>query len=229
MQSVLKTLLALALAIGSLALDARAQGAPAAAPAARVPAGPKPTVAFLGLDDEADPMVAKAITDAIRRRLDADSALLSAPDERIALVFGKGLLRKPEAGPADVLNLARVVGARYYAFGKLERIGVTSKRVIWMPWSVKVQWDQAVSLRVIDSAQGEVVFDGRVDAAVPEKALFTGPEENWNRMAPLDREKRMRIMATAVSEVSAKAISKAVQDRSPPAAPTADPAAAPPG
>lgn len=226
MQTVLKTLLALAIAIGTLALDAGAQTDPASAPVA---ADPKPTVAFLGLDDEADPMVAKAITDAIRRQLDADSALLSTPDERIALVFGKGLLRKPEAGPADVVNLARVVGARFYAFGKLERISVTSKRVLWMPWSVKVQWDQAVRLRVIDSAQGAVVFDSRVDAAVPEKALFMGPEENWSRMAPLEREKRMRIMAAAVSEVSAKAISKAVQERSAPVAPTADPSAPPPG
>ena len=36
-------------------------------------------------------------------------------------------------------------------------------------------------------------------------------------------------LAEAVSEVSAKAVSKAVQDRSAPAASAADPAAAPPG
>ena len=221
MNSVPNTLLSLVLAFASLAI---AQTDPAAAPAA----GPKPTVAFLGLDDEADPMVAKAITDAIRRQLDADPALLSTPDERIALAFGKGLLRKPEAGPADVVNLARVVGARYYAFGKLERIGVTSKRTWWMPWSVKVQWEQAVRLRVIDSAQGEVVFDDRVDAAVPEKAWFIGPEEDWNRTPPLEREKRMRIMAAAVAEICAKAASKAVLEKSAPAAaPVADAPATP--
>lgn len=217
MPFLLKTLLALALALGFLALDARAQADPAAAPAASAPVSTesiaRPTVAFLGLDDAADPTAGKAIGEAIRRELAADTSVRSIPEERIELAFGKGILRNSQAGPSDAANLARVVGARYYGFGRLERISVGSKRVWWKPWSVKVQWDQAMRLRVIDSAKGEVVFNDRVSAVVTEKAFFTGPEENWSRMSPLDREKHLRVMAGAVSEVSARAISKAVKDR----------------
>lgn len=230
MPSLLKTLLALMLAIGFLALDARAQD-PAADPAAApVAAAPRPTLAFLGLDADSDPLAAKTISGSIRRELELDSALQSFPESRIEPAFGKGLLPKPAAGPADVYPLSRVVGARYYAFGRLERISVTSKRTWWMPWSIKVQWEQGVTLRVIDSASGEPIFDGRVDAAVPEKAFLTGPEKEWGRMAPLEREKRLRIMAAAVSGLSAKAVAKAVKDKAAPVDASAnDAAAAPPG
>ena len=51
-------------------------------------------------------------------------------------------------------------------------------------------------LHLVDGKKGEVVFDGMVDATIPETALL-GPEEDWGKIPPLEREARLRVMASA--------------------------------
>ncbi|HKP94279.1 MAG TPA: hypothetical protein VJ385_00860 [Fibrobacteria bacterium] len=193
----MKTPLAIFLGLGFLALDLHA----------------KPSVAFLGLSRESDPQVSEAISRRIQWELGADTALFAYPREEIALLFAKGVLLEPEAGPMDMPKLSKGLGAQYYAFGALEPIGVQSKRSRWLPWRIKVKWSQALRLRVLDGSNGTVVFDGLVTAEVPEKALFSAPDGNLRAMSPLERETWLRTLGTAVSVESAKALAKVLKEK----------------
>jgi hypothetical protein len=218
MKSIVKTLLAISLGLGFLILDARAQSAaqPARASAA------KPTVAFLGLSRESDPQLSESVTKRIQWELSADTALFTFSNEDVAMLYAKGVLREPQAGPMDMPRLSQGLGAQYYAFGKLEPIAVESKRGRWTPWSIKVKWTQGLRLRVLDGSNGNVVYDGLVTAEVPENALFTAPDGNLGRMAPLERETYLRTMSAAVSVESARMVAKVLKEKAAGAAGSAE-------
>jgi hypothetical protein len=208
-------MLAILLGLGFLALQSRAQA----------PAGTKKAaVAFLGLTDASDPQISAAIAMRIRGELGADPTLISIPGEEIDKLFSQGILRGPDLRPDDPQALRREVGDAYLAYGSLERITVDSKRTWWKPWSVKNTWTQGMRLHVVDGVKGSVVFDSLVAAAVHEPGFIFTPEEDWGKVPPLEREKRMRIMAEAVSVEAAKALARAVKGHAAPASP---PAAAP--
>jgi hypothetical protein len=210
MGSIMKTLLALALGSGLLVLDLHA----------------RPTIAFLGLSRDSDPRVSGDIARRIQWELGADTGLAAFSAEEVAALFAKGVLSGPEAAPADMPKLAKGLGAQYYAFGKLEAAAVTSKRIIWKPWSLKVKWTQGLRLRVLDGSNGQVVFDALVTCEVPEKALFSAPHADLGRLSPLERESRLRIMSTAVSLESAKALAKVIKEKAAGGEKAADPAGA---
>ncbi len=197
MQSLTKTLLAIALGLGFQALDLHA----------------KPTVAFLGLSADSDPQVSGEITRRIQWDLTADTALSAISAEDVAMLFGKGILREPEASAADLPKLAKGLGAQYYAFGKLEPIAVESKRGKWTPWSIKVKWTQGLKLRILDGSNGKVVFDGLVQGELPKQALFMGPDGEWGKMSPLERDGWLKTMAALVSTESAKTVSKVITEK----------------
>jgi hypothetical protein len=219
---ILKSLLSILLALGFLALDARAQAEGAST---KVEAAPKKaSIAFLGMAEGSDPLVSEAIVKRIRIEIGNDSGLISVAGEDVARLYAKGILRDPETRPEDAAALRREIGEAFLAYGKLERITVASRRKWWKPWAVKNTWTQGMRLHVVDGPRGQVVFDAVVAAAVPEAEFLFSPEEDWGKVAPLEREKRMRIMAEAVSVEAAKALAKAVKDRANPPAP-AEPAA----
>jgi hypothetical protein len=197
MQTLFKTLLAVALGFGFLVLDLHA----------------KPTVAFLGVSPESDPQLSGAVAKQIQFELGADTGLSVFSAGDVSMLYAKGLLQEPEAVPADMPRLAKGLGAQYYAFGKLEPVALQSKRIIWMPWSLKVKWSQGLRLRVLDGSNGQVVFDGLVKGEIPEKAFMTAPEGKLDAMSPLERDARIRKMAAAVSIESAKALAKVVKDK----------------
>lgn len=202
MRGLFKTLLALALGLGFMVLDLHA----------------KPTVAFLGVSRDSDPLLNGEVTKRIQWELAADTGVTSLSAEEISVVFAKGLLREPEAVPADLPKLSKELGARYYAFGRLESVAVKSKRVIWMPWSLKLKWSQGLRLRILDGSDGSLVFDGLVTAEVPEKGFMTPPEADMGKLSPMDREARTRKMAMAVAVESAKTIAKVLAEKSAPVA-----------
>ncbi len=197
MRSILKTLLAVVLGLGVPVLDSHA----------------KPTVAFLGLSRESDPRYSEAITRRIQLELGADTSLFSFSREAIGMLFAKGLLQDPEADPQDMLKLSGVLGAQYYAFGSLEPVAMESKRARWKPWSIKVKWTQGMRLRILDGANGNVVYDGLVKAEIPEDAYFTAPDAKFGPMAPLERDNYLRTMSVAISVESAKAVAKALKEK----------------
>ncbi|MEO6096267.1 MAG: hypothetical protein ABIW76_11405 [Fibrobacteria bacterium] len=212
MQSLFKTLLALALGLGFLALDLHA----------------KPTVAFLGISRDSDPLLRGDLGKRIQWELGTDTGVTSFSAEEISVVFSKGLLKEPEAVPADMPKLAKGLGAQYYAFGRLEPVAVKSKRVIWMPWSLKLKWSQGLRLRILDGSNGNLVFDGLVTAEVPESGFLMPPEADMNKLSPMERDTRTRKMAMAVAVESAKMIAKTLKEKAAPgAAGTAGAEAAP--
>lgn len=197
MQSVFKTLLALALGIGFLALETRA----------------KTTVAFLGIDPDTDPRFGKALSILIHQELAVDTALVSLPPKVVAGFLAKGELVLMETGPADIAKLKQGLDAGFYALGWLEPLTVANKRVWWMPWSVRTNWSQELRLRVLDGNTGEVVYDGRVPIQIPEKHFLSGPEGNHSRQGALERDTRYRRMLPLLSSETAKAVSKVVGER----------------
>lgn len=205
MKSLLKSVLAILLGLGFLALQSRAQA----------PAAKKTAVAFLGLTESSDPQISSAIAAHIRGALGADSGITAVPGEEIDKLFAKGILRGPDVRPEDPQALRREVGDAYLAYGSLERIGVSSKRTWWKPWAVKNTWTQGMRLHVVDGSKGAVVLDSLVIAAVHEPGFVFTPEEDWGKVPPLEREKRMRIMADAVSIEAAKVLAKALKTRAP--------------
>lgn len=209
MRSVAKTLLALGLALGFLALETRA----------------KTTVAFLGIDPDTDPLFGRALTGLIRQDLAADTALASLPSRSVEEFQRKAGIAGSDAGPADIPLLKRGLEARYYAFGRLQELTVENKRVWWMPWSVRTKWTRTLRLRVVDGGTGETVFDGVVPAEIPEKNFLKGPDKDLTGKGASERDSRYRRMLPFLSSETAKALSKVVSEKS--AAPGAQSEAAP--
>ncbi len=200
MKSILKSVLAILLGLGFLALQSRAQA----------PAAPKKAaIAFLGLTEASDPQISETIAKRIRTRLGADSSLNAIPGEEIEKLLAKGILRGPGLRPGDTAALRREVGDVYLASGGLERVAVASKRIWWKPWSMKNTWTQGMRLHVEDGSKGRVVLDSLVIATVREPGFILAPEGDLGRLPPLEREKRMRLMAEAVSIEAAKSLAKA--------------------
>lgn len=206
----MKTILALALALGFLALDTRA----------------KTPVAFLGIDPDTDPLFGRALANLIHQDLAADTALASLPAKAVDEFMRKASLERPEAGPADIARLKLGLEARYYAFGRLEALTVENKRVWWMPWSIRTKWTRTVRLRVLDGATGETVFDGLVPTVIPEKHFLKGPDADMGRKSALERDRRYRGMLPFLSSETAKAFAKVIADKA--AAPAQGAAAAAP-
>lgn len=211
MRSLAKTLLALALGLGFLALEVRA----------------KTSVAFLGIDPGTDPLFGRALSALIHQDLAADTGLASLPPRAVEAFMAKAAFRGPVAHPADVGSLRQGLEARYYAYARLEALAVENKRVWWMPWSVRTKWSRALRLRVLDGVTGDVVFDAQVPAEIPEKHFLKGPEADLSRKGALERDARHRRMLPFLSSETAKALSKAVAGSAPAEAASApSPAAA---
>lgn len=197
MQSVFKTLLALALGLGFLALETHA----------------KTTVAFLGIDPDTDPRFGKALSVLIHQELAADTGLVSLPPRVIDDFLAKRELVLMEAGPADIAKLKLGLDAGFYAIGWLEPLAVANKRVWWMPWSVRTNWSQDLRLRVLDGKTGDIVYDAKVPIRIPEKHFLSGPDGNHSRLGALERDSRYRRMLPLLSSETAKAVSKVIGER----------------
>jgi hypothetical protein len=211
MRSLAKTLLALALGLGFLALEVRA----------------KTSVAFLGIDPDTDPLFGRALSSLIHQELAADTALASLPPKAVADFLVKASIDNPVAHPTDVARLKPGLEARYYAYGRLEALNVENKRVWWMPWSVRTKWSRALRLRVLDGSTGDVVFDAQVPAVIPEQHFISGPDGNHSRISALERDSRYRRMLPFLSSETAKALAKAIMENGQaPAAGTEDAAGA---
>jgi hypothetical protein len=196
MQTVLKALLAILLALGCLVLDAKA----------------KPSVAFLGLGQDADPLFHEELTQRIQRDLSADTGVFNLPASEIAPLFSRGILTVPEVGPFDLPRLSSL-GAQYYAFGWLEPLAVETARKWTKFWDVKVRWTQGLRLRVVEAATGMIVFDGVVPAEIAEKSFVWGPEKPGSRMSPTDRDRCYRRMLPVLSSECARTLAKVVTER----------------
>ena len=103
MQTVLKTLLAITLGFGFLALEAYA----------------KPSLAFLGFNRESDPLIRENLSSRIQFELAADSGLTAISQSEVAALFAKGILTESDITPLDMPRLGKELGAQYYAFGRL--------------------------------------------------------------------------------------------------------------
>jgi hypothetical protein len=202
MRSVAKTLLALALAMGFLALDAKAQ------------TKTKATVAFLGIDPATDPLFGRALSGLIHQDLAADTGLASLPAKAVDDFLRKASFDRPEAGPGDIARLKLGLEAKYYAFGRLQELVVENKRVWWMPWTVKTKWTRTLRMRVVDGGTGETVFDGVVPAEIPEKHFMKGPKADFSRQGAVERDHKYRRMLPFLSAEAAKALSRIVAEKS---------------
>lgn len=175
----------------------------------------RPVLAFLGMGESTDPLIRRELAERIHWELAADTGISTVSREEVALLFAKGLLRGPAAVPADMPGLSREIRAGFYAFGDLQPMTVSSKRVWWKPWSLKVLRAQGLRLRVLEADSGKVVFDGIVTAEFPETALFTAPEADMGRLPPMEREGFLRKAVAALSRESAKALSRAIKGKAP--------------
>jgi hypothetical protein len=199
MQTVLKALLGIFLALGFLILDAKA-------------ASQRPKLAFLGLGADSDPLFHDELTRRIRRDLSADTALSSLPASEIARLTAIGAPTGPEISSFDLPALAPL-GAQYYAFGWLEPVDLQVKRKWLKPWDVNIRWSQGLRLRVIDAETGLPVFDGVVPAEIAEKGFILAPDAPSSRMSPLDRDRCLRRMLPVLSSECAKTLSKVIKER----------------
>lgn len=193
----MKTLLAVALALGFLALESKA----------------KTSVAFLGIDPDTDPLFSRALSTLIYQELEADTSLASRSRQAVGEFLAKAALERPDAGPRELPRLKQHLEASYYAYGRLEDLTVANKRVWWAPWSVKTNWSRALRLRVVDAANGETVFDGLVPAQIPEKHFLHGPDGNLSRQSALDRDRQYRRILPFLSAETAKALAKVIADK----------------
>lgn|GEM_PF-3204030 len=175
----------------------------------------RPTLAFLGMGEATDPLIRLELTRKIHWELAADTGISVVSREAVDLLYAKGVLRGPAADPAEMPDLKREIGAEFYAFGELEPMTVASKRIWWKPWSLNVVRTQGVRLRVLEGDSGKVVFDGRVTAEFPEKALITAPDADLGGLPPLQRESILRKSVSALSLEAAKALSLAVKTKAP--------------
>lgn len=198
MQTVLKTVCAILLALGFLLLDARG-------------AATRPIVAFLGLRADTDPLFHAELTKSIRRDLSADTSVASLPASEIDKLSATGALKGPEISAYDIPKLS-ASGAQYYAFGWMEPVTLEVKRKWTKPWDVNVRWSQSLRLRVL-GPDGSQVYDGLVPAEISEKSLILAPDAPSAKMAPADRDRCERRMLPVLSEGAAKMLAKVITER----------------
>lgn len=173
----------------------------------------KTSVAFLGIDPETDPLFGRALTALIHQDLAADTGLASLPPRDVSAFLARAALAKPEAGAAEIGLLKRNLEASYYAFGRLEDLRVSNKRIWWKPWAVATEWTRILHLRVLDGATGETIFDGRIPALIAEKNLFTGPDGRLSEAGALERDRQYRRMLPFLSAEAVKALGKVLGER----------------
>lgn len=207
MDSILKTLLALGLGLGFLAMDARAQDpAQGQGPTAAA----KASVAFLGVDPGTDPLYGRALSALIQRDLASDSALSALPQGAVERYLASGGTAIPDPGPADLGLLRTGLGSDYYAFGWLEPMSVVNSRKWWLPWRVDTEWRRDLRLRVLDGRTGRMIFDGKVEGRIAERRLFSGPDAGLSGKAAVERDGCQRRMLPVLSAETAKALAAAV-------------------
>lgn len=160
-----------------------------------------------------DPQIAESLSRRIREILEADTGIESVSGEAVERLYAQGVLRGPDQPPADSAALRRGVGNAYLAFGRLERISVASRRIWWKPWSLNTTWTQPLRLRIAGAIRPGAVFDSLLTVEVREKDFLKGPEKEWGRMPPLERDRRQRTMVEAVAAEAAKLVSRAVRER----------------
>ena len=194
MRSVFRAWLVGALGLGCLGMDCHA----------------KPALAFLGLSPDSDPLIRAELERRIRGELAADSSLSGFAQADIDMLFAKGILTGPEAGPRDMPRLARGLPAQFYAYGYLQPMTLSSSRIWWKPWKVNVTLAQGLRWRVLEGNAGRVIYDGIVPVTLPEHAFLWAPENRFSRMGPLERDAYLRKLMPLLSAESAKALSKAV-------------------
>jgi len=201
MQTVLKAILGILLALGCLAMETKAAS------------GSKPSLAFLGLSEDSDPLFHEELTKQIQRDLSADTALLCLPASEIAPLFSRGIITVPEAGPFDVPRFSSL-GAQFYAFGWLEPLTQQIDRKWTKFWDVKVRWGQGMRLRVVEAATGASIYDGVVPVEIAEKGFILAPDKPSSRMSPVERDRCYRRMLPLLSAECAKTLNKVVTERS---------------
>lgn len=196
MTSVLKIALACALGFGALLMESQAA----------------PSLAFLGLTRDSDPLIREALAKAIRFELAGDSGLSTPTPDRIQSAFITGALEDVEPAPWELPRLSREIGAQFYAFGKLEPMSHVSARKWFMPWQVKTRWSRDLRLRVVEASTGRIMYDGVVPAEYTERSLFFSPESSEQRMAPGERDLRSRRSLALLSVASAKTLAKVLRE-----------------
>jgi hypothetical protein len=199
MQTVLKILLAIALGIGFMALNTHA----------------KPSLAFLGLTHDSDPQVRDQLKSQIQFELAADTGLNSFSKAEITSLFSKGVLEEPEISASDIPRLTKGLDAEFYAYAKLEPMAWVSKRVWWKPWSLKVKWSQGLHLRIFEASSGLAIYDGMVAGQLDEIAFLKEPDP-WERLSPLEKNRYLNRLVSAISLETAKVISKTVKEKATP-------------
>ncbi len=199
MSPILKTLLACVLGLGFLFLEAKA----------------KPTLAFLGLNPDAQPMIYKKVENQIQKKLAADTALMIFPAEDIAMLFSKGILKSTEINSMDLPNLSKALGAQYFIFGSLEPVNFVTLRAKWKRWALKTTWSQSMQLRILEAASGKVIFDGPVATKVEEKGFINAPDP-WEKLSSLERDHYLQKMSSLLAVESANQIAKVIKEKSAP-------------
>ncbi len=199
MDAVVKTLLACVLGIGFIILDTHA----------------KPTVAFLGLTENSDPLIRESLGNQIQYELTADTNLFVFSKEAVARVFSQGLIAQPEISAMDLPRLSEGLGAQYFSFGKLESLGFTTKRARWKPWSVRVRWNQNLRLRILETTTGKSVFDGLIVGQLSDTAFLMGPDP-WSEMTSLEKDVYLKRMVSVLSQEAAQILGRTIKEKTAP-------------
>ncbi len=199
MRPILKTLLACALGLGFLFLEAKA----------------KPSIAFLGMNPDAQPMIYKKVENQIQKKLAADSALMIFPAEDIEMLYAKGILKNPEINAMDLPRLSQALGAQYFIFGSLEPVTFVTKRAKWKRWDLKTTWSQGMQLRILETSSGKAIFDGPITTEVEEKGFINAPDP-WEKLSSLERDQYLQKMSSLLAIESANKIAKVIKEKSTP-------------
>ncbi len=168
----------------------------------------KTAIAFLSIKSERDPLQKNDLLRRIHWTLGADSNFVSYSEEEIEASFKKVALKDVDIDTLGAKAVCELLNAQFILFAHLDPVTIQDKRIIWMPWSHKVKWMQAVQFRIRD-VSGNLKFDTTVTAELNLKEHALGNYPRLAELSPLLRDElKGRLLAVLADNISKAASAK---------------------
>ncbi len=183
------------------------------------------SLVFLGVEHDGEPLLGKALTEEIHWHLSGDTTLQLEPMNEVDALISRRVLKGPLPDVYELRDLQKRLNRQYAAYGRLRPVGIESKRVLWMPWHMKVTFHQTLELRVSDMTNNETLLNREVRAETVKGENGLWGFTPWAERSPLERNRILEELKKNLAQETARAVGEALK---PPAAEAPAAEAAPP-
>lgn len=149
----------------------------------------------------------------IHWHLAADKEIQVESMDEVAALITQGILSGPVPNIYELKEVHKRVNRQYAAYGRLLPVNIASKRVLWMPWHMKVTFSQVVELRVSDMASGELSSGQDIRAEKQIGVNSLSAYSRWSEIDPKLRDEVLQELGRSLALESARAIGEVLNPK----------------